>query len=103
EAGYVEGQNLAMKYRWAESHYDRLPALAANLVARKVDLIVTIGNASAVAANATSTIPIVFMGVSDPVGTGLIASLARPGGNRTGFSNINVELMPKRLELLCEL
>jgi putative ABC transport system substrate-binding protein len=103
EAGYVEGQNLAMEYRWAEGIYDRLPALAADLVARKVDMIVTIGNASAVAANATSTIPIVFMGVSDPVGAGLVASLARPGGNLTGFSNINVELMPKRLELLCEL
>ena len=104
ETGYVEGQNLAIEYRWAENNYDRLPALAADLVGRKVDLIVTIAVAPAVAAkNATSTIPIVFMGVSDPVGLGLVASLARPGGNVTGFSNIVSQLTPKRLELLSEL
>ncbi len=104
EAGYVEGQNLTVEYRWAEGHYDRLPALAADLVDRKVDVIVTIGGVTArPAKSATSTIPIVFMGVGDPVGAGLVASLARPGGNLTGFSNILVELMPKRLELLCEL
>jgi putative tryptophan/tyrosine transport system substrate-binding protein len=104
ETGHVEGQNLAIEYRWAEMNYDRLPALAADLVARKVDLIVSIAAAPSLAAkNATSTIPIVFMGVSDPVGSGLVAGLARPGGNLTGFSNFGGDLMGKRLELLCEL
>jgi ABC-type uncharacterized transport system substrate-binding protein len=104
ESGYVEGQNLAMEYRWAEGHYDRLPALAADLVGRKVDVIVAIARTAAVAAkSATSTIPIVFAGVGDPVGDGLVASLARPGGNLTGFSNLTAELSPKRLELLSEL
>ena len=104
ETGYVEGQNLAIEYRWAETNYDRLPALAADLVSRKVDLIVAIAAAPSVAAkNATSSIPIVFMGVSDPVAMGLVAGLARPGGNLTGFSNFGGDLMGKRLELLCEL
>ena len=104
EAGYIEGYNVVIEYRWAENNYDRLAALAADLVDRKVDLIVSPGAASSVAAkNATSSIPIVFMGVSDPVGLGLAASLARPGGNLTGFSNISLELIPKRLELLSEL
>jgi putative ABC transport system substrate-binding protein len=102
--GYSEGQNVAIEYRWAEGRYDRLPALAADLVGRKVDLIVTSGGpASALAAkNATSTIPIVFS-AGDPVADGLVASLAQPGGNLTGFSGIFVELHPKRLELLSEL
>ena len=104
ETGYVEGENLAIEYRWAENDYDRLPVLAADLVDRKVDLIVTIAVQPSLAAkNATSTIPIVFMGVSDPVGLGLVTSLARPGGNVTGFSNIVSQLNPKRIELLCEL
>jgi len=105
ETGYVEGQNLAIEYRWADGNYDRLPALAADLVGRKVDLIVTGGGTpTALAAkNATSTIPIVFTNVADPVGVGLVASLARTGGNLTGFSDMAIELMPKRLELLSEL
>jgi ABC-type uncharacterized transport system substrate-binding protein len=103
ETGYVEGQTVAIEYRWAEGRYDRLPGLAADLVGRKVDLIATGGLPPARAAkNATSTIPIVFLG-TDPVRDGLVDSLARPGGNLTGFTVINVELMPKRLDLLFEL
>jgi putative tryptophan/tyrosine transport system substrate-binding protein len=105
EAGYVEGQNATIEYRWAEGRFDRLPALAADLVGRKVDVIVTFGGSppAFAAKGATSTIPIVFTGVGDPVGGGMVASLARPGGNLTGFSNIGVELMPKLVELLSEL
>ena len=100
----VEGQNVAIEYRWAEAHYDRLPALAAELVARKVDVIVTEGgDPSAVAAKkATSTIPVVFhTSHRDPVGSGLVRSLARPGGNLTGFSLH--DLAAKRIELVSEL
>jgi putative tryptophan/tyrosine transport system substrate-binding protein len=103
ETGYIEGQNLAIEYRWAEGRYDRLPALAGELVGRKVDLIAAPGDVSALAAkSATSTTPIVFIS-GDPVERGLVASLARPGGNLTGVSILNIELMPKRLELLSEL
>ena len=104
EAGYVEGQNLAIEYRWAEGHYERLPAQAVDLVDRKVDVIVTSGGApSALAAkSATSTTPIVFT-AGDPIADGLVASLSRPGGNLTGVSVFTGELMPKRFELLSEL
>src|SRR6267378_2054536 len=104
EMEFTEGRNLAIEYRWAEGHYDRLPALAADLVGRKVDLIMASSPPSALAAkSATSTIPIVFRGGGDPVGGGLVASLARPGGNLTGVSFIPNELTAKRLELLSEL
>jgi putative ABC transport system substrate-binding protein len=104
ETDYVEKKNVTIEYRWAEGRYDRLSALAADLVGRKVDVIAIIGGtpAALAAKSATSTIPIVFNGVADPIGAGLVASLARPGGNLTGFSNIAIELMPKLLELLCE-
>ena len=105
QTGFVEGQNMSIERRWAEGHYDRLPAMAADLVSRKVDLIVTFGGtpAALAAKSATSTIPIVFTGLGNPVGSGLVASLARPGGNITGFSNLTGELTAKRLELLAEL
>jgi putative tryptophan/tyrosine transport system substrate-binding protein len=104
DTGYVEGQNVAIEYRGAEGHYDRLPALAADLVVHKVDVIAAASVPSARAAKtATSTIPIVFAIGTDPVGDGLVASLARPGGNLTGVTFMMTELMPKRLELLSEL
>jgi len=103
ESGYVEGKSIAIEYRWAGSRYDRLPELAADFVGRKVDLVVAAGSAPAQAAKSTtSTIPILFAGVGDPVALGLVASLARPGGNLTGVASLNVELTPKLLELLSE-
>ena len=105
ETGYVEGENVAIEYRWAEGHLERLPALAADLVAQKVDVLVAVaGTAPARAAKrATSTIPIVFTSVERPVELGLVESLARPGGNLTGFVFSPARLDPKRLELVTEL
>jgi putative tryptophan/tyrosine transport system substrate-binding protein len=104
ETGYVEGQNVSIEYRWAEGRFDQLPAFATELLDRKVDLIVALGPPSVRAAkNASSTIPIVFAVGDDPVKTGLVTSLARPGGNLTGISILAVDLTPKRLELLSEL
>jgi putative ABC transport system substrate-binding protein len=101
DLGYVEGRNLVIEYRDAEGKPERFPALAAELVALKVDVIVaTVTGAALAAKQATRTIPIVFTFVSDPVGSGLVTSLARPGGNATGLSNLSVNLVGKRLELL---
>jgi putative ABC transport system substrate-binding protein len=103
ERGYVEGQHIVLESRSAEGQYERLPALAAQLIALPVDVLVTWGTPAVVAAKeVTSTVPIIFLGIGDPVGSGIVASLARPGGNVTGVTNLTTELSSKQLELLKE-
>src|ERR1700722_5499965 len=105
EAGYVEGRNVGIDYRWGDGHFDRLPALASDLVGRNVSVIFVSGSTVGLRAAmvATKSIPIVFITGGDPVAAGYVASLNRPGGNATGLTLINTELQPKRLELLREI
>ncbi len=103
ESGYIDGQNVAIEYRWAEGNYDRLPEMAADIVRRQVSVIVANTPANLAAKKATDTVPIVFTTASDPVQIGLVSSFNRPGGNVTGVSQLNASLGPKRLELAHEL
>ncbi len=103
QSGYIEGQNVAIEFRWAEGQYDRLPDMAADLVRRQVSVIVANTPANLVAKKATDTIPVVFPTASDPVQLGLVPNLSRPGGNVTGVSQLNVEIGSKRLELAHQL
>ncbi len=103
DLGYIEGSNVQIEYRWAEGKYERFPALIAELIALKVDVIVTAGTPAALAVKKATSIPLVMVAVGDPVGTGLAATLSRPGGNATGLSSIAPDMEGKRLELLREL
>jgi putative ABC transport system substrate-binding protein len=105
EAGYVDGRNVTIEYRWAAGQYDRLPQLASELVGRRVSVIVTSGGTASIIAarNATATIPIVFNSGTDPVSVGAVESLNRPGTNLTGVSNLTNEVQPKKLQLLHEM
>jgi putative tryptophan/tyrosine transport system substrate-binding protein len=103
EVGYIDGENLAIDYRWTENQFDRFPELAADFVRKRVAVITTIAGASLAAKLATTSIPIVFISAEDPVRLGLVASLARPGGNLTGINIFSAELVAKRLEFVREL